>query len=140
MSQQELPDMSMDSSSLFQEETFTDAQVGTIRRMTPVKSDGSRDESRQVRYTGSTQIMSSAGPLPLSFEIEADSLEDAVAKFGEQAQAKLEETMQQLEEMRREQASGIITPGQGGQGGGAGGGPGGGMGPGGAPGGGIQMP
>lgn len=137
MSQQELPDMSMDSSSLFQEETFTDAQVGSIRVMTPIKTDGSRDESRRVRYTGSTQIMSSAGPLPLSFEIEADSLEDAVAKFGENAQAKLEETMQQLEEMRREQASGLITPGQGG---GQGGGMGGGMGQGGAPGGGIQMP
>jgi hypothetical protein len=133
MQDQQMPDMSMDASTLYQEESFTDGQVGEIRRLTPVKSDGTRDESRSVSYTGSTQIMTSAGPIPLSFEIEADSLDAAVAAFGTHAQEKLEETTRKLEEMRKEQASSILTPdqlaggGQGGQGGFGGGGMGGGF-------------
>ena len=127
MQDQQLPDMSMDTSTLYQEESFTDGQVGEIRRLTPVTPDGTRDEARSVRFTGSTQIMTSAGPIPLSFEIEAETLADAVNAFGRHAQEKLEETTRKLEEMRKEQASGILTPdqfggGQGGAGGGMGGG------------------
>lgn len=112
MSQQELPEMNLDPTTLYQEEVFTDGQIGEIRRLTPVKTDGSRDETRDVRYTGSTQIMTQAGPIPLSFEIESDSLDQAVAQFGRLAQEKLDETTRRLEEMRREQASGILTPDQ----------------------------
>lgn len=136
MNEQQLPDMSLDTTTLYQEETFTDGQVGEIRRLTPVNSDGTRDQQRAVRYTGSTQIMTQAGPIPLSFDIDADSLDQAVAQFGQLAQDKLEETMQRMEEMRREQASGILTPeqlagsgggGLGGMGGAGGGGAGGGF-------------
>jgi len=138
MTDQQLPDMNLDTSTLYQEETFTDGQVGEIRRLTPVRTDGSRDEARAVRYTGNTQIMTQAGPIPLSFEIEAESLTDAVARFGELARHKLEETTRQLEEMRKEQASSILTPDQlmgGGGGGGAGG-----AGGGGGRGGGFHIP
>jgi hypothetical protein len=37
-------------------------------------------------------------------------LGDAVAKFGAAAERALQETMQKLEEMRREQASSLIVP------------------------------
>lgn len=136
MQDQQMPDMSMDATTLCQEEIFTDGQVGEIRRLTPVNRDGSRDETRPVRYTGSTQIMTQAGAIPLSFEIEADSLDQAVASFGELARAKLEETTRRLEEMRKEQASGILTPDQ--LAGGGRGGPGGPGGAGGA--GGFHIP
>jgi hypothetical protein len=66
-----------------------------------------------------------AGALPLSFEVPATSLEDAVAKFGEQAKEALARTMRRLEELRREQASSIIVPGTAPPGGVPGGGPGG---------------
>jgi hypothetical protein len=49
--------------------------------------------------------------LPLSFEIPATSLDDAVAKFGDAAKLALNRTMRRLEELRREQASSIIVPG-----------------------------
>ncbi len=129
----QLPDMSLDTAALVQEETFTDGSVGAVRRLTPVHSDGSRDESRSVTYAGQTQVMTQAGALPLSFEIEAESLEQAVERFPETAQKALEEMVRRVEEMQREQAGSIVTPGQGG-GGMGGGGMGGGM-----PGGGIQM-
>jgi hypothetical protein len=56
-------------------------------------------------------VLTPAGALPLSFEVAAASLEDAVAKFGEMAKQALARTMRRLEELRREQASSIIVPG-----------------------------
>jgi hypothetical protein len=64
-----------------------------------------------VLYVGQTQVLTPAGALPLSFEIPATTLADAVAKFGDAAKAALARTMRRLEEMRREQASSIIVPG-----------------------------
>lgn len=114
------PEIRMEADSLWREETFTDRRVGSLQRLTPVGPDGSRDENRQDVYVGQTQILTPAGALPLSFEIEASSLNDAIEKFGDNAQAALEDAMERLEEMRRESASSIIVPG-------SGGGPGGGM-------------
>jgi hypothetical protein len=75
-----------------------------------------------VLYVGQTQLMSRMGALPLSFDIPAASLGEAAAKFGEAAELALQDTMQKLEEMRREQASSLIVPDAGGSLGGLGGG------------------
>jgi hypothetical protein len=107
----------MDGASLYIEESFTDRRVGSLQRLSPVTVDGEPDGSRPVLYIGQTQVLTPAGALPLTFEIDADSLEDAVGKFGDHAQQALEQTMQRLEEMRREQASSLIVPGSGGGGG-----------------------
>ncbi|MCC5812744.1 MAG: hypothetical protein JJU06_20480 [Ectothiorhodospiraceae bacterium] len=133
----QMPDMSLDTANLVREDTFSDGRVGTIRRLTPVKADGSDDPARTVSYSGHTQIMTQAGALPLAFEIEADNLEQAVEKFPELAKQALEEMIQRIEEMRRDAATSIVTPDQGGFGG-MGGGQGGGFG-GGGPTGGIRL-
>ncbi len=104
-------DIKMNADSLYQEETFTDRRVGTIQRLTPVTSSGSRDDTRPVVFLGQTQILTPAGALPLSFEVDADSLEDAIEKFGDGAKGAVSEAMERLEEMRREAASSIIVPG-----------------------------
>jgi hypothetical protein len=119
-------EMKMDDRDLYLEEIYTDRRVGTIQRLSPVDRDGKPDASRPVLFVGQTQLMSRMGALPLSFEIPAATLEEAVKKFSEGANAALIETMQKLEEMRREQASSIIVPDAGGlPGGGMGGGSGG---------------
>jgi hypothetical protein len=121
----------MDAATLYREDTITDRKVGTLRVLTPIKTDGTTDAARPVIYTGEAQILTGAGPLPIGFEIEADSLSDAVAKFGPAAKEAIERTVRDLQEMRRQAASSIVVP-QGGMGG---------LGPGGMPGGGkIQMP
>jgi hypothetical protein len=125
----------MDADDLYREEIFTDRRVGTIRRLTPVTRTGEEDGGRAVAWVGQTQVLTPAGAMPLSFEIAAKTLEEAVAGFPDAARLAVEDTMRQIEELRREAASSIIVPE-----GGAGplGGPGG---PGGLPGGGkIQMP
>lgn len=117
--------LSMDADSLYREETFTDRRVGTIQRLTPVTADGDEDSSRSVRYIGQTQVMSPAGALPITFELEVDSLSQAVSQFPELAEKAVEETVEELKRLQREQQSSIMMPGQeGGQGnlGGQGGG------------------
>src|SRR5688500_7247249 len=104
-------DIAMDSSSLYREETFTDRRVGTLQRLTPITASGETDMARPVLYVGQTQVLTPAGALPLSFEVPATWLEDAVAKFGELAKQPLARTMRRLQELRREQASSIIVPG-----------------------------
>jgi len=119
-------DLSMDGQALYLEEVFTDRRVGTLQRLTPVGQDGKPDPERDVLYMGQTQLMTRMGPLPLSFEISAASLDEAAGKFGEAANQALQETVQRMEEMRRDAASSLIVPGEGGSMGG--GMPGGGLG------------
>jgi hypothetical protein len=100
----------MDSSQLYLEETFTDRRVGTIRRLTPVTADGATDSARPVLYVGQAQIMTPMGALPISFDLEATSLSGAIAKFGDAAEQAVQQTMRELQELRREQASGLVIP------------------------------
>lgn len=104
------PEPRMDANDLWREETYTDRKVGTIRVMTPVKPDGSTDPARQPVYVGQAQIMTPAGVLPLSFEIEAKNLAEACAAFSDGAKVAFEETMKELQELRRQQASSIVIP------------------------------
>ena len=124
-------DPKMDTASLYREEIITDRKVGTLRVLTPVKSDGTADTKRETLYVGEAQLMTSVGALPINFEIEAKTLDEAVAGFGDAAKEAVERTMKDLQELRRQAASSIVVPQ-----GGMGGLPGGGLGPGGK----IQIP
>lgn len=106
----------MDVDQLVREDTYTDGRVGTVRVLTPVTADGRTDSSRSVSYYGQTQVMTQAGPLPLSFELPGDSLQAAVSGFGQAAEQAIEEAVEEIKRLQREQASSIMVPGQGGGG------------------------
>jgi hypothetical protein len=116
MSDERTGDTGMDMTTLYQEEVFTDRKVGTIRRMTPVQGDGVRDPARPILYVGQAEIMTNMGPMPINFEIEASTLDQAVAGFAPAAAVAVERTVQQIQEMRRQAASQLVVP-QGGMGG-----------------------
>ena len=103
-------DPKMDVNDLYREDMYSDRKVGTIRVLTPVKSDGTPDTARPTSYVGQAQIMTPAGALPLSFEIEAKTLAEACEGFADGARIAFEETMKELQEMRRQQASSIVIP------------------------------
>jgi hypothetical protein len=116
----------MDSTSLYREELYTDRKVGMIRVLTPVKTDGSPDLSRPAVFVGEAQIYTNMGALPLSFELEASSLQEAVQQYADAAKQAVEQAVKEIQELRRQAASSIVIP-QGGAGGLGGGGPGGGL-------------
>jgi hypothetical protein len=104
------PEPKMDANDLYREDTYSDRKVGTIRVMTPVKADGTVDPARATLYVGQAQIMTPAGVLPLTFELDARDLGEACAKFADGAKVAFEETMKELQELRRQQASSIVIP------------------------------
>ena len=108
-----LDELSVDVANLYREDVFTDLQVATLRRLTPVRSDGSDDPDREVLFVAETQLMSQVGPVPVSTEIEAASLADAIARFPEAIKAAVERMMDQAREMQRREQSRIITAGPG---------------------------
>ena len=115
--EQQLPEIKLDISQLYREEIFTDRKAGTLRRLVPVLPDGNTDASRPVLYSGQTQLLTPAGVLPLAFELEAASLEDACTKFPEAVKIAIEQAIEEAREMRREAASRIVVPDAGGMGG-----------------------
>lgn len=121
----------MDPAALFREEVYTDRRIGTIRALLPVKADGSPDPGRSTLYIGEAQIYTNMGALPLSFEIDAKSLEQAVKNYAPAAKEAIDKAVREIEEVRRQAASSIVVPR-----GGVGGLPPGGLGGGGK----IQMP
>jgi hypothetical protein len=100
----------MDAGELYREEIVTDRRVGTIRVMTPITPEGRVDEKRSPLFVGEAQMLTSVGPLPISFEIEAATLAEAVQKYGAAAKEGFERAVRELQDMRRQQASSIVLP------------------------------
>jgi hypothetical protein len=114
--QNDLPDVKLDATSMYREEVYTDRRAGTIRKLTPVTIDGNVDNTRHLLFSGQTQLLTPAGVLPLVFEIDAQTLEEALQKFPEGVKGALEQAIDEAREMRREQASRIVVPEVGGGG------------------------
>ena len=109
-------EVKVDKTNLYKEESFTDLKVATIRRLSPIREDGTPDTDRPVHFTGETTLMSDRGPLPIQCSIEAADLNEAMDKFPDAVQGAVEKLIEQAREMQRQQMSRIVVPGQGGGG------------------------
>lgn len=105
-------DLQLDPKNLFREESFTDMKKGSIRKLTPVNSDGSDDDSRSPVFIGSTTLMSPKGPLPVQCPIQAKTLQEAMEKFPEALQAAVKNMVEAAQKAQREESSRIVIPGQ----------------------------
>lgn len=109
-------DTAMDPNALFREENFTDQKMGSIRKLIPVNADGSDDTNRPSLFFGAAQVMTQMGAIPLNFALDGETIGEAASDFAGKAQIAVEEASREIEKMRREQASKIVMPGQGGSG------------------------
>lgn len=109
---QSVSEIKVDTSNLYREEIFTDLKVASLRRLVPIKADGSPDPSRQEIYTGQTTLMSAAGPLPVQTQIDAASLAEAAEKFPAAIRDAVERLMEEAREIQRREASRIVVPGE----------------------------
>jgi hypothetical protein len=110
-------DNTMDPNGLFREENYTDQKMGAIRKLIPVKADGSDDGDREINFFGSAQVMTPMGAIPLNFALDGTTIGEAAEDFAGKAAIAVDEAAKEIERMRREQASQIVVPGQGGHGG-----------------------
>lgn len=111
-----MPEIKIDADHMYREESFSDLKVGSIRRLVPVTAEGEDDSSREVIFEGSASLMTPAGSLPLSFELEADNLSTAIDQFPAAVNVAAEKAIDELKEMQRQQSQQIQVPGQGGGG------------------------
>ena len=105
-----LEKLEVDAQNLYREDVFTDLRVATIRRLTPVKADGSDDPGRSTLFSAETQLMTPQGPVPIHVPIEAKTLEEATKAFGRAVQEGVDKLVEEARELRREASSRIITP------------------------------
>ena len=112
----------VDKKNLYREESITDLKVASIRRLTPVKADGTEDSTRQTLFIGQTQLMSPEGPLPIQSELSASTIEEAIDAFPTAMQRALNEVVEKIKKMQAQQKqqsqsgrgddSRIIVPGR----------------------------
>jgi hypothetical protein len=106
-----LDEIKVETQNLYREETFTDLKVATLKQLTPINTDGSRDLSRPVIFMAQTQLMSQVGPLPVNCVIEADTLQGAIDQFPEAIQTAVGAMIEEVKEMQRKEMSRIVVPG-----------------------------
>jgi len=106
----------LEAQNLYREESYTDLKAGAIRRLVPVKTDGSEDEARTEIFVGTTQLLTPEGPLPVQARLMVHNLQEAVDAFPDAMRQATGEMISQLEEMQKKyqknEDSRIIVPGQ----------------------------
>ncbi len=107
---EKISDVKMDMANLYREEAYTDLKTGGIRKLVPIKLDGSDDASRPAVFSGHTQVMSPHGPVPIQGAIEAKTLEEAVLCFPQAMEAAMNKMIEEAQQYQKEQANKIVTP------------------------------
>ena len=97
-------DFTVDRNNLYREESFTDIKVAAIRRLTPVKPDGSDDETREPLFMAQTQLMSPSGPVLLQSILDARTLEQAMERFPKAMQKEMDKV---IEKNKKEQGKNV---------------------------------
>ncbi len=103
-------ELKVDQNNLYLEETFTDLDMASIRRLTPVKPNGIKDKSRKPIFVAHTQLMTPQGALPIQSRLEANNLKEAMEKFPEAMKKSIDQMLENLKEMQQKEESRIIVP------------------------------
>jgi hypothetical protein len=95
-------------------------KVGMIKRMTPVKADGSVDKTRKPIFVAQTTLMTPGGPLPIQAAIQAKELQQAIKKFPEAMREAMDQLAEEAKKYQEQEQQGriekpdsrIIVPGR----------------------------
>ena len=105
-------DFSVNRKNLYKEEAFTDMEGASIRRLTPIKPDGTRDKKRPLEFFGHTQLLLSHGAVPVHCFLKAKNLDQAFKQFPSAMKESVEKVIKDLDEVEKKGDSRIIMPGQ----------------------------
>ena len=101
--QQQKIDFTVDPNNLYREENFTDIKVAAIRRLIPVKPDGSDDAGRPPLFMGQTQLITPSGPVMLQSLLTAKTIEEAMEQFPVAMQLQMEKMIAEAREKQSEE-------------------------------------
>jgi hypothetical protein len=105
-------DLNVDVKSLYREEVITDLKSASIRKLTPIKTDGSDDASRTAVFLGTTNLLTPQGPLPIQARLMANDFEEALKDFPNTMRKAVEQMVAEVKKMQQKEDSRIIVPGQ----------------------------
>jgi hypothetical protein len=71
----------VDRANLYREESYTDLKVASIRKLIPIKVDGSDDKDRLPVFIGHAELISPQGPIPVQAPLKATSLDAAITEL-----------------------------------------------------------
>lgn len=103
-------DLKVKQNNLYIEESFTDLDMASIRRLTPVKPNGIQDKTRKSIFVGHTQLMTPQGPLPIQSLLEARNLKEATEKYPSAMKNAIEKMLEELKKMQKKEESRIVVP------------------------------
>ena len=103
--QQQKIDFTVDRNHLYREESFTDIKVAAIRRLIPVKSDGTNDDSRSPIFMGQTQLITPNGPVMLQSLLNAKTIEAAMDEFPAAMQSQMNKIIAEAREKQEKGTS-----------------------------------
>lgn len=104
-------DLSVKQDSLYLEESFSDLDMASIRRLTPVKPNGLKDKSRKQIFVGHLNLMTPQGPIPIQAVIDARHLKEAMEMYPDAMKIALKKMQEEAEKLKEKQESRIIVPG-----------------------------
>ena len=104
-------DLSVKKDNLYLEESFSDLDMASIRRLTPVKPNGLKDKSRKQIFAGHLNVMTPQGPIPIQAPIDARNLKEAMEMYPGAMKIALKKMQKELEKLEEQQESRIIVPG-----------------------------
>jgi len=102
--QQQKIDFTVDPNNLYREENFTDIKVAAIRRLIPVKPDGSDDDSRTPLFMGQTQLITPSGPVMLQSLLNAKTIEEAMDQFPTAMQLQMDKMIAEAQKKQAEES------------------------------------
>jgi hypothetical protein len=104
-------DLSVKQDNLYLEESFSDLDMASIRRLTPVKPNGLKDKSRKQIFVGHLNIMTPQGPIPIQTRIDARNLKEAMELYPGAMKIALKNMKEEVDRLKEKQESRIIVPG-----------------------------
>jgi hypothetical protein len=104
-------DLSVKQDNLYLEESFSDLDMASIRRLTPVRPNGLKDKIRKQIFVGHLNIMTPQGPIPIQSPIDARNLKEAMEMYPEAMKIALKKMQEEVEKIKDKQESRIIVPG-----------------------------
>ena len=105
-------DFRIERGNLYREESYTDLNVGSIRKMVPVRDDGSPDETRSAIFLGVTQLLSPQGPLPVQARLMANTMREALDAYPEAMKAAVKALVAEARKLKEQEESRIVVPGR----------------------------
>ena len=103
--------LSVKQNNLYLEESFTDLDMTSIRRLTPVKPNGLKDKSRKPIFVGHLNLMTSEGPIPIQSPLSARNLKEAMEIYPEAMKTAVAKMQEEIIKFQQKQDSRIIVPG-----------------------------